>query len=77
MTKAKTTDIRLAEANAKHTKAKQALDGTEIAEKRYRKANRALWDARQAWRREQKTGTRTGDAVVKAKALSVKTRGNN
>ena len=77
MTKTKTVDIRLAEANAKHTKAKAALDGTELAERRYRKANRDLWDARQAWRREQKTGTRPGDANVKAKALSVKTRGNN
>ena len=70
-------DIRLAEANAKHTKAKHALDGTELSERRYRKANRELWDARQAWRREQKTGTRTGDANVKVTALSVKTRGNN
>jgi len=77
VTTTKTTDIRLAEANAKHTKAKAALDGTELAEKRYRKANRELWDARQAWRREQKIRTGPGDAVAEATALSVKTKGNN
>jgi len=45
-------DAALAKAEDRFTHSKEQLDGTPNAEKRYQKAKRDLWKARQKWRRK-------------------------
>jgi hypothetical protein len=77
MTKAKQTDIKLAEAQAKFTKAKAAVDGTPKAEAAYQKAKKELALARQAYAVTRGTHTTGGDANVSVNSVAVKSGKGN
>lgn len=60
---------RLFHAEAKFTKAKESLDGTDLAEARYQRAKRQLAAARKAAKRFPQT-PQTGDAVAHAQPVT-------
>jgi len=72
MTRTKTTDIKLKEAQAKYTKLKAANDGTAKAEKAYRKSKTDLAMARQAHAETKRAPNRPGDASAKLKSVATK-----
>ena len=72
MTRAKQTDIVLAQASAKFTKAKAAVDGTAKAEAAYRKAKSELAFARQAHAETRTVPARPGDGQVRLKSVAAK-----
>ena len=77
MTKAKTTDIRLREAEAKFTRLKAAVDGSPKTEAAYQKAKKNLAYARQAYAEQRGTHVTGGDANVGLNSVAVKSGKGN
>lgn len=72
MTKTKSTDLKLREAQAKFTRAKAAVDGTVKAESAYQKAKKDLALARQAQAVTRGTHATGGDTNVSLNSVAVK-----
>lgn len=66
--------IRLREAEARFTRAKAGVDGTELAEVRYQKAKRELAGLRRGLRSGTKPYVKPGDATAFPRSLQANTK---
>ena len=72
MSKTKTVDIRLKEAQSKFTRLKKTSDGSAA----YRKAKTELAYARQAYAEQRRVPSKPGDGQAKIKAVAATAKAN-